>query len=186
MKHPPVSNKRDFVRRYESGEFGNQAPTWNNIADFLDSGPHHGLFHVRNRIAGADTWYNVQAEDVPGVWERACTFYGYKPADLYISAMAPTERTLIQGEVQQGTNGLEFYYSTVAKPMREALACESMQVSGTIAVLLLTKYLCPNSYEWLQILLERYPNHVIELSAYECSWGTLPGFNTVFWEVRRY
>jgi hypothetical protein len=100
--------------------------------------------------------------------------------------MAPTEKTLFQGEVQQGIWGVDLYYTTVAKPMREALALWSRQVSGIIAVSLLRKFLCWRSYEWLEYLLEAYPDHVVEFSTYSQQWGTMVDYNTVFWEVRAY
>jgi hypothetical protein len=100
--------------------------------------------------------------------------------------MAPTDKTLFQGEVQRGLWGLDLFYTTVAKPMREALAVRSEQVNGIIASKLLEKYLCPCSHEWLLYLLESYPDHVIEFSTYSVEWGTVPGYNTVFWEIRKY
>lgn len=186
---PPVLTKKDFVTRYSAGEFGNASPTWNTCLEWLNAHPNYvglttDLFHIRNRIAGGKTWYNVPWVAIVPTWITATEEVG--AGNLYISAMAPTERTILQGEVQQGTNGLELFYSTVAKPMREALREQAEQVYGITAVALLRRYLCPNSYEWLQVLLDRYPFHVVEFSTYSCNWGTLPGYNTVFWEVRRY
>jgi hypothetical protein len=183
----PVKNKRDFVRRYQQGEFGNCAPTWNVLNDFLASG-YRGLVHLRNRVAGGYTLYDVPADDV---WHKSLeiTQQGLvAPQNLYYSGMAPTDKTLIQGEVMEREGcGLYLYYSKVAKPMRAALIEKSQEASGIIAVSLLRYYLCQNSYEWLQTLLERYPFHVIEFSTYSEQWGTLaPRFNTVFWEVRNY
>lgn len=180
----PVLSKKDFVRRYAAGEFGNASPTWNEIREFTAS-RYNGLVHLRNRVAGGPTWYDISSDEAETAWYKLLE-KGVKPQDLYISAMAPTAKTLFQGEVQQGINHLDLYYTTVAKPMREALKSESEQVSGIVATSLLRRYLCPNSYDWLQILLDRYPGHVVELSTYSVEWGTLPGFNTVFWEVRMY
>ena len=80
----------------------------------------------------------------------------------------------------------ELFYSRVAKPMREALKEKSFNVTGLEAEILLRYYLCSRSLEWLKILLERYPEHVVEFSSYGVNWGTLRGYNTVFWEVRLY
>ena len=111
---------------------------------------------------------------------------GVDPSLLYISAMAPTEKQVLQGEVPRGLWGLDLLYTTVARPMREALQVASRSVGGIIAVSLLQQYLCPNSYDWLMHLLDSYPGHVVEFSTYSVEWGTVPGYNTVFWEVRRY
>lgn len=188
LEYPPVLTKRDFVCRYKNGEFGNASPTWNNLAEWAtSSGWWYGShFHIRNRVAGGPTYYNVFCGGLKFAWNELLR-KGMKETDLYISAMAPSEKTILQGEVTQSAeNSIELFYTTVAKPMREALAEKSERAVGITAVNLLKCNLCPNSYEWLQILLERYPNHVVEFSTYSCCWGTLPNFNTVTWEVRAY
>ena len=182
----PVLNKTSFVRRYQAGEFGNAAPTWDGLHQCLASG-YTGLVHIRNRNRGAATWYNVSTvpqQALRDAWSHATA--QYPAGQLYISAMAPTGHTLFQGEVQQGYHGLDLYYTTVAQPMRQALATSSRQVCGIMASWLIRYYLCPNSHVWLMHLLESYPYHVVEFSTYGVRWGTLPGFNTVFWEVRLY
>jgi hypothetical protein len=142
------------------------------------------LFHVRNRIAGGQTWYNIHGRNLVGVWNSACDLVGEK--NLYISAMAPTEQTLFQGEVQRSERYVDLQYATLAKPMRDALRERGKSVGGIIAVSLLRYYLCPQSYDWLQYLFDAYPDHIVEFSTYSVEWGTVPGHNTVFWEIRQY
>jgi len=180
----PVRNKKDFVVRYEAGEFGNHSPTWNNWIEWQsDHGERFGkLFHIRNRVAGGKTWYNVHWLALGVKWLEACHECG--SSNLYISAMAPTEQTLFQGEVMRGIWGLELTYTTIAKPMRDALRECTKTARGIIANLLIEHYLDANSYNWLRVLLCRYKDHVVEFSCYNTQWGTLPGYNTVFWEVR--
>jgi hypothetical protein len=184
--YPPVNSKIDFSKRYKKGEFGNASPTWNTLQDFMRSGYDKGPVHLRNRIAGGPTWYDVPCDKVFEMWDYVLNL-GVTSDQLYISAMAPTERTVLQGEViQSNRGGLDFHYSTLAKTMRESLREKSHYVSGEIARRIIQSELCPRSYDWLQILLERYPFHVVEFSTYAVEWGTIPGFNTVFWEVRNY
>lgn len=188
---PPVLSKRDFVERYRRGEFGNASPTWNTVDDFLlIVQGHKGFipsyewperFHLRNRNAGGVTYYNLYWSELIARWCEQ-----EDKEDWYASAMAPHDRGTIQGEVMRTTQGLYLYYASAKKPMREALAEEGKEATGIIAVSLLREYLCPNSYEWLNVLLDRYPDHIVEFSSFEVEWGTLPGFNSVFWEVRKY
>ena len=186
----PVLTKKDFVQRYEQGEFGNCSPTWHTFQEWCAD--HLGdakleLFHIRNRIAGAKTWYNVAKYEMADKWVAACREFPEK--SLYISAMCPTEKTLIQGEVMRrvdGGAGLDLYYSTIAKPMREALALGGKRAVGSAATMLLQHYLDCNSYDWLMGLLERYEDHVVEFTTLSTQWGTVPGFNSLFWEVRKY
>lgn len=180
---PPIRSKRQFVRLYEQGIFGNHSPTWNTLQEYLDANYNVGLIHLRNRIAGGKTWYNVAPNDVDLYWQEALRS-GLTPKDLYISAMAPTEKTLIQGEILQTEDGINLYYSKVAKPMRDALKEQSDTIVGLRALKTLQHYMCPNSYEWLQVLLDRYPFHCIEFSTYSVNFGTIPYHNTCFWEVR--
>ena len=178
----PVLTKRDFVRRFQRGEFGNRNLVWNSLKEWKKSG-YRGLIHFRNRVAGGETIYNVPANRVPGLWkERGCT-----KEDWYLAAMAPHHKNLIQGEVRRSERGLELFYSTeLGLPMRNALATNSRTVYGIIAVLTLRCYLCPNSYDWLMELLDIYGGHIVEFSCFDCEWGTVPFHNTVVWEVRRY
>jgi hypothetical protein len=180
---PPVRTKRDFVLRYAENEFGNRAPTWNTLDEYLAANYNGGLIHLRNRIAGGKTWSNVAPNDVDLYWREALNS-GLTPKDLYISGMCPTEKTVIQGEILQTTEGLNLYYTTVAKPMREALAQEAHNVVGLRALGTIKHYMDPGSYDWIQVLLERYPLHVIEFTTLSVNWGTIPHRNTLIWEVR--
>lgn len=179
-----ITTKRKFVELYSKGVFGNHSPTWDTIDQFEDSG-YKGLIHIRNRIAGGATWYNVEADNVYIEYRKALK-QGLYPQQLYFSAMAPTEKTLFQGEVQRSNRHLDLFYTTVAKPMRDALKERSRQVYGVEADLLLQYYMNQRSYEWLQHLLDTYVDHVVEFSVYGVCWGTVPGFNTIYWEVRKY
>lgn len=187
LEWPPVLTKRDFTRRYAMMEFGNGGPTWSRLDEFIFAHPEPHpfpstkLYHLRNRVAGGPTYYNLILPRCMAYWKNQTDKSGW-----YVSEMAPTEATVFQGEVMQGINGLDLYYTTVAKPMRDALRERSESVSGIIASSLLRRYLCPRSLDWLNVLLERYPGHVVEFSTYSVCWGTLPGYNTVFWEVRSY
>lgn len=194
----PVLSKRDFTKRYAEGEFGNASPTWHDPSSFALSLATPVLihttgfsvnlskvtrkFHLRNRVAGGSTYYDLKASEVLSRWEEQ-----KDKSQWYVSEMAPTELTLIQGEVMQCEQGsISLFYSTIAKPMREALALGGVQQRGIIAVSLLRHFMDTASYEWLQLLLERYPDHVVEFSTYDKCWGTVPHRNTVFWEVRKY
>lgn len=186
MKYPPVLNKKDFTRRYRKGEFGNASPTWDSVEEWknLHEKPK-GMYHLRNRIRGGPTFYDLDEWQVIPYYNTQIV-EGDNPENYYLSLMCPTEHTLIQGEVMQDVGGLKLFYSTVTKPMRQALKEQSQTICGIIAVSVLKYYLCPNSWEWLNVLLDRYPGHVVEFTTLGCEWGTVPNFNTLWWEVRLY
>ena len=182
--HKPVNSKRDFVRRYARGEFGNCSPTWNIIEDWLES-DYQGLMHIRNRVKGGITCYNVRRSKMLEKY-KVLRNMGIPRSSLYFSAMCPTKKTVFQGEIQQSTNHYDLTWTDVAKPMRDALATKQYNTNGLQALQLLKRFMCSNSYEWLTLLLREYTGHVVEFTTFSTNWGTLPNYNTVFWEVRNY
>lgn len=186
----PVLNKRDFTLRYAAGEFGNASPTWLSLGAFRQYKPqgYGELFHLRNGFKPGGMTFYKQSQSA--VFERWANMETREQSNWYCSMQVPPEveaTLLIQGEVMRTERGLYLYYSTIAKPMREALKERADSVYGIMSSSLLWHYLCPNSYEWLMELLDRYPDHVAEFSTFGRPWGTLyPRFNTVFWETRLY
>lgn len=177
----PVLTKNDFVRRYKAGHFGNASPTWSTLEEFIDAKPdRQGLYHIRNRTAGGDTYYNLGYNETTKKWRVL------ESGTYYISAMAPSAKTLIQGEIQRSPKGLYLCYNKQPLPMRQGFARERLEAAGLYARGILRYYLDPTSQDWLDYLLEAYQSHVIEFSTYSIPWGTIPHVNTVWWEVRSY
>lgn len=184
---PPVLSKADFVRRFLTGEFGNRTRNWDTLDEFTawvaTHDPHERYqYNLRNRVAGGATYYNLYWSECVARWLEQ-----EDKSAWYVGQMITCERQTIQGEVYYSDTGLTLYYTDVKKPMRTALAEKAKQVSGIIAWFLLRHYLCPNSFDWLRELFDRYPDHVVEFSSFERRGiGTLPNYNTIFWEVRKY
>lgn len=183
-KFLPVLTKADFVARFLKNEFGNRTQNWDTYDEFQQSG-YQGLVHIRNRIAGAKTWYNVPACDVLYEMRQIITYGEAEEKDLYLAAMAPTSETTFQGEVFRSEQGLALYYSTVPKPMRDSLLEGGTQVYGLTAKLFLEHYLDAVDYDWIQELLNRYQDHVVEFSCYNIRTGTL-NRRCIIWECRLY
>ena len=179
----PVLSKADMVRRYSAHEFGNRSPTWQTPGELVASQVDpKGKVHLRNRVAGGETFYNIEALEALIVWMAMPD-----PSRFYCSMMAPHEHNLLQGEVQDGPGGL-YLHGTFERnlPMRDALAKSAYNWRGLQAKILLQQVMNDKSWEWFQYLLEAYPEHVIEFSAFNCCWGTRPAENVVWWEIRRY
>lgn len=181
-KHWPIDSKSKFVRLYQLGEFGNHSPTWDTPMEFAEANYRQGLVHLRNRTAGRETFYNLD----PLV--ALCQWAGMdNPLQFYCSAMAPHEHNLLQGEVWDGPWGLNLHGTyEIGPPMRDALSVSPFDCTGLEAKLSLRRVMNDKSWEWFQYLLEAYPEHVIEFSAFNCCWGTRPAENVVWWEVRKY
>lgn len=203
-------SKQDFSRRYKAGEFGNASPTWDTLEEFkattLDLDSLRGRtatdaelksrwgygknqrFHLRNRVIGGPTHYNLTSKELCDLW-----YQNINSPNWYCSAMAPTARTVIQGEICRSSQclvygGYPLYFlgTEVKKPMREALAEHQFEHHGFWAIRYLQSKMRSNSWEWLNHLLDTYPDHVVEFSVYAICWGTVPHYDTVFWEVRKY
>lgn len=184
--YPPVKTKRDMVRRYsnpEGSEFGNASPTWDSFKEWEASNPMGELYHIRNRVAGAQTWYNIRREQVRGYWHMLVDVWKLEASQLYISEMAP--KHLLNGELMRTHEGLYLFYSTVQKPMRDSLKEGGREAKGLTAKFILQHYMNQRSYDWTMMLLDRYKDHVIEFTVVDRCWGTVPGYNTLFWEIRK-
>ena len=182
--YPPVLTKRDFYRRFCAGEFGNHSPTWSTLDEYQQS-RYDKPIAIRTFRQGSRCDYMIPQDQVV---DRYHSFLadGYAPNELNYSAQCPEEDKLLQGEVCQSPRGLEFFGSTSLEPMRVALTTAGFRCHGLTAHSWIKTHMCPNSWEWLQILLSRYPGHVIEFTTLRYNWGVLPRFNTLFWETRFY
>lgn len=181
----PVLSKKDFVRRYSLGEFGNRSPTW----DEPPQERRDGLFHIRNRVAGGATYYDLSWDDLLDNWHRLAVTEDM--SQWYVSQMCPTEHTILQGEVAPrplvaAQDLWILTYTTVRKPMRQALADCTLHASGLAVRDMLQRTMNEYSFDWLCELALRYPFHVIEFTVLDIEWGTVPLHNTLFWEVRKY
>jgi hypothetical protein len=98
----------------------------------------------------------------------------------------PDDDLLIQGEVTRNVGGLDLTYSLEpGLSMRDAMR-HAQTASRLRAHLILNEFLDANSRDDLSLLLELYPDAVIEFGTYGRAVGTLPRRNTVIWEVRDY
>ena len=188
VKPPPVLTKFDFVQRYNNGEFGNASPTWQTLEEFIRAKrAGYELVHIRNRVAGARTWYNIRADQVGQTAHAIVLGEEATWENVYYSLMCPTHLTTIQGELMVDRFGhWQLYYSNVAKPMRQSLIEGGKQVGHLQAKCLIERYMNARSLSWLNWLLWAYPNHVIEFTCLSRCWGTRVGENTLFWEIRNY
>jgi hypothetical protein len=175
----PITTKQQFVREYKKGTFGNAAPTWNSIVTLEESG-YKGLVHLRSREPGGVGYYNLEVDEALHRWWRK----GSK--EWYCSGMAPHYCGTIQGELQLTDKGLWLEYNLLQLPMRDAFAQQRLTAKGIMASTLIKQFMFPNSYDWLQVLLEQYHDHIIEFSCFAIPWGTIPHENTIWWECRRY
>jgi hypothetical protein len=190
----PITTKRRFYDLWERGLLGNKPRTWVGIEALRASG-YTGLVTARSTGQGGGwTKYGVTVRDGEPFEIEEAVVAG-APVKIRHSAVwpgvtynesAPDDLLLIQGEVARVPGGLYLRFDrTPGLKMREAMKI-AKDATGLTAKLMLQHLLWPASYDEVMDLLDAYPDHVIEFSAYDVACGNLPHRNTLVWEVRRY
>lgn len=178
-----IHNKKEMIRLYNKGAFGNKLRTWGSLQALHNSG-YKGTVSIRVAgVAGGNLcFYGVQISDVEKV------ILGNNLDNFYINESAPDDKLLIQGEVMRDVygRGIAIYYSRLKCPMRSALLAKGESADGIRALGILRTYLTPSSFDDLLELLDTYEGGVIEFSAYGKKLGDCRGRNTIIWEVRNY
>ncbi len=182
-----VTSKVKNFRLLRDGSFGNKLRTWGSRREVLDSG-YSGTVTMRYRGNGGGSFYAYEVplnkiRSVENEWSKG----GLDVSRISFNESAPDDFLVMQGEVMRGLRGLELFYSTKQMKMRDAMVDgDTKSASGLTAKLLLETHLNPSSLADLEVLLDRFPDHVVEFSTYRFCLGDIPGRNTVIWEVRNY
>ena len=175
----PIKSKAMMYRLMADGRFGNYPRAWSTVEEVERSG-FDGLVSIRSLERSSSLrMYHIPAKKLRGtvisipdqLLSRGVTFCEAPPDD---------KRT-IQGE----WDGENLFYSFDQTPMRTALEKDGKHVRGLEARMLLQRHLDPSDLDWLDALVEQYPDHVIEFSGFRVRCGTLSK-RMIVWEVRAY
>jgi len=179
-----IDTKEKNFTAYKNGLFGNKLRTWYGLDDFNNS---NYTGYVTIRYSGDVGASNYTAYNVLRVNDKVKEFInnGADPKLLIINESAPDEKLLIQGEITKDINGYSLFYSLEKGKMRDCLQ-NGIQIYGLKVKLFLQNYLFTNSYNDIMELIDLYPDHIIEFSAYEMKLGDCRYRNTIIWEVRKY
>ncbi len=183
-----ILNKAECYALYEAGLFGNKAFTWNSYEEIIKSNWNGGVcMRSKKGVARREVRYNLKLENVPENIEQFKKL-GISENMIGFNQSMPDEHLILQGEVMRYEKGLWLLYSTVKKPMNQALAESKDEISGIEASKKLTDSLSKESYTDLENLLKRFPTSVVEFSTYKIPVGNMAdkNRNTVIWEVRNY
>lgn len=181
-----IYSKVEAVELYHKGLFGNHLRLWDNYTDLMASS-YNGTVSIRCREASSLQYqYSIPVGRVHEVCSIAIL---QNPKiqmwHFYFNESAPDERLIIQGELMRNEKGLYFFASTAKDKMRNALK-KAKEYFGLQVLIMLKSLMTPSSYSDLEVLMEIYPNSIIELSIYDHNLGNIPGRNTLIWEVRNY
>lgn len=183
-----ITNKQQMYKMLAAGEFGNTIPQYFSIDDWDCSNQwqKYNYWGVRTMTPGGPCKLNCHLAEVEHYAEKFQSA-GHK---INISCMVDQVCNVTMWmEVMQNTYGVYLYgieYPSRGSSWREMMPYVGEHWIGVQANQMLKKHLNSNSYDDLMILFDRYPDHVVELSALEQCFGTVQHRNTVVWEVRKY
>ena len=181
-----------MYRRLIAGEFGNTIPQFTHWRPWIHSEEfqRYDWWGVRSMIPGGPCWLNVHYYDVMDhVAELTRKGIGYN-----ISIMIDRIATVrLWAEIAYDASGSLIVYGVenpatlpAGSSWRSVMPYGGRHWEGSAARMILRRHLNASSLDDLDVLLAKYPDHVVELSACEECIGTIPHRNAVVWEVRKY
>lgn len=189
VPNEPVTSKRQMYRLLTEGAFGNTIPQFFSYESWVNSLEYsrYRIWGIRSlRAGGGPCRLNCPREEVLDTISRS----EFASAGVNISAMMDVvTRVKLWCEVVETETGLAVY--GIENPprdgsWRELMGKHGVQYTGLTARNLLRRSLNGSSLADLRELLDKYPGHVVELSACSSNVGTIPGRNAIIWEVRKY
>jgi len=184
-----ISSKQFYYELAEIYRFGNRFRTWDGVDAWLDSG-YAGSIRFRSKVPGSKLFTTGKpyegGQTIMRAYEAALQL-GETPGNIIFCEPAPEEYLTFQGEVCEGQFG-ELCLTWSTEPgitNREAMTRPTGKHSGLSANIIAKHFLDLEDYEWLLALLEQYPDHAVEFSAYSIPVGPFDA-RMVVWEVRAF
>lgn len=189
MSDEAVTRKARMYALLRAGAFGNANPYWGSV-EAWGADPEARRF---------SSW-GVRTAGVPGGPCRlfcpdgevraTCERPEFRALPLDISPMVEAVRTVtLMADVYDSERGL-LVYGIDSPPKgcnwRRDMPSQARQYGPLESRLLLKRHLNASSLADLEAVFDRWPGHVVELSALDRPFGTVPGRNAIIWEVRLY
>lgn len=185
MTREPIRNKTQMYRELAAGAFGNTNPFYMSLAEWGRSltAASPPLWGVRSVYS----WDRRMRLDVPLAAVGELVGRWFPDGRVNLSPMVDRMLTF-RAEVFEDAHGLRVYGVEGLRDVkwRQAMGAHSREWRGLAAKQLLRAHLNSNSLSDLGELLDLYPGHVMEFTALDRNYGTVPGRNAVIWEVRLY
>lgn len=165
----------------------------------LDASGFSGLISIRyagppGSHCGHWCKYDVPRSEVAAE-VAAMVADGAEEGRIVFNEGAPDDAIVIQGELWNGLNEASrgpmsgaywMRYSRVKEKMRIALGRSVRFSEGLQSLMLLRSAMTPSSWADFELVMDRWPEHVIEFSVFSRCLGDVPGRNALVWEVRQY
>lgn len=180
-----ITSKQQMYRHLAAGDFGNTIPQYFSVREWRDSGDdnRYAFWGVRTLRPGGPCHLNCTSAEVEFTVKKF-----KEPVNISLMIDRVT-KVRLWADVMDSETGL-IVHGIIDPPRlggwRAMMPAGAKQYEGLKARHLLRDRLSPSSLEDLYALLDRYPGHVVELSACSSNLGTIPGRNAVIWECRYY
>ena len=181
-----ITSKSDMYRLLAAGLPGNTCRQWFDVDEWMvdaDS-TRYDWWGVRTLTPGGPCRLNcpvAEVEDTAAAFEAA----GHR---CNISVMLDRIcRVTLWADVWDSPTGLIVYgieFPPEGGSWRALMPYHGRHWEGLAARMLLRRHLNANSHADVDDMFDRYPGHVIELSALDRCLGVFPHRNSVTWEIR--
>lgn len=187
IKQRKILSKHCYYKLSESGILGNTPKSWRNLQELKQSG-FHGKVHIRYMVPQSlFIKENVQEKDL----EKAVKDLEKLGADrryMKFSESLDDNDIVLSGIISRSEEYYDLYFTHEKISLRKAEGVKGLMqfATGLFAHGMLRAFLCWSSYEDLQSIFDLFPDSIVEFTVYKRDVGTLPGRNTIFWEVRNF
>lgn len=185
-----ITSKWQNIEAFRYGHFGNTVEVWDTVEEFLDSEEPTATIRCKDsRGGGGFCKYCVPKEDIHSVMD-SMALEGADRDLMWFHANPPADGQILQFEYQHrdSTGWIRepvMRYTFVNEPMRPALAKQCIHERGHIKCqALIHQHMTDPSWSMFLDCVNRYPDHVIEVSCFSTNIGVVPGHNSIIWEVR--
>lgn len=180
-----ITSKAQMYAMLAAGRLGNTIRQFFSVDEWRASrdAELYPQWGVRTLIAGGPCRLFCPREEVA---DTVAKFGCAVNISMMIDAIC---RVTLWADIFESESGLVVHgieYPPVGGSWRALMPTAAREWRGLAARMLLRRHLNANSLDDLDATFERWPGHVVELSACERCIGVIPGRNAVVWEVRSY
>lgn len=186
----PITNKKMMYELLANNKLGNTVPQYFSYGIWRAMKPDpESLWGIRSLEGANDprSILNIKSSDVLPYLVKH-----FKDDEKYnISPMVDQYSKLRCQVMECPEFVLEYVDPSISligskHPWRTGFEKHRLEARGSAARAILRDYMNGIDYEYLQLLLDDYPDHTIEFSICDRELGKWRYFNTIIWEVRKY
>lgn len=183
-----ITTKAEFYRLWHRGSLGNKLRTWAHPDDIPADYKGNVMLRPVNMPGGSASIVELPIKTARKFW-RWHIDRGIQPR-RFANECAPDTEAVFQGELFRDVGQLylfghhrNYHPGNKLMRMRDALK-HAREYRGLVADLMLRKVAFPASRDDLLELLDCYPDHIVEFTAYRRAIGHCQQRNVIVWEVR--